>query len=190
MSILQTLGLTKDAIARLLGVTQAPVQQPKPITAPKSRKTYKGRKQWTISKRVVDAVRNEPSNKTLVELSHKYNVSVYWVWSVRKNKIRVNWSKFSECVLIDASSYAYYQLWTSHNTADVFWRLVAAMGTEPIKMHSLLCCYSARDSNRTKWSISGTPTILPHCEPDHSETLKTRTKQMTISTTSNKEPNF
>lgn len=90
MSILQTLGLTKDAIARLLGVTQAPVQQPKSTTAPKSRKTYKGRKQWKISKRVVDAVRNEPSNKTLVELSHKYNVSVYWVWCVRKNKIRVN----------------------------------------------------------------------------------------------------
>jgi hypothetical protein len=95
MSILKTLGLTKDAIARLLGVHA--IVQPQPAVASrqakpkirKAKKTFKGRDKWHISKEVVEAVRNEPATKTLEEIAWKYKVSTYWVWSVRKNKIRV-----------------------------------------------------------------------------------------------------
>jgi hypothetical protein len=95
MSILKALGLNKDAISRLLGVHKTVETQPavasiqaKPKIR-KAKKTFRGRDKWHISKAVVEAVRNEPATKTLEEIAWKHKVSTYWVWSVRKNKIRV-----------------------------------------------------------------------------------------------------
>jgi hypothetical protein len=95
MSILKTLGLTKDAISRLLGVHKTVETQPSvanrqaKIRIRKAKKTFKGREKWHISKAIVDAVRAEPATKTLEEIAWKYKVSICWVWSVRKGKIRV-----------------------------------------------------------------------------------------------------
>ena len=88
MSILARLGLTKEGIAKLLGI------EPKQCVAettlkPKRKKTFKGRKQWEISDKVVEAVRAEPAHRTLEEIARKHKVSIYWVWCVRKNRIRV-----------------------------------------------------------------------------------------------------
>jgi len=94
MSILTKIGITKEAIARLLGVHKTvavgkPVGKPewKPFnkTAKRGRGRPKGQKipQW-----VVDAVRNSHKTYTAKELSQKYGVSNYWVWAVRNNKFR------------------------------------------------------------------------------------------------------
>jgi|LakMenE01Jun11ns_1017448.scaffolds.fasta_scaffold8413396_1 hypothetical protein len=95
MSILSKIGITKEAIARLLGVHKTVETQPAVATRQaktrirKDKKTFKGRKNWHISKAIVDAVRAEPATKTLEEIAWKYKVSICWVWSVRKGKIRV-----------------------------------------------------------------------------------------------------
>jgi len=86
MSILQRLGITKSAISKILGIKETP--EPKGKRRAK-RKSYTGRKKWNIPQSTVDAIRLEPDHRTLTELAHKYKVSVYWVWSVRKNRIRV-----------------------------------------------------------------------------------------------------
>lgn len=88
MSILTRLGLTKEGIAKLLGI------EPKQIVweaapKPKRKKTFKGRKQWKIADNVVAAVKAEPAHRTLEEIARKHKVSIYWVWCVRKNRIRV-----------------------------------------------------------------------------------------------------
>jgi hypothetical protein len=84
MSILQKLGLTKESISKLLGIHQT-VEKPKRKLKPKLGRPS-GRH---IDQSVVDAVRKASDTYTLRELSQRYNVSEYWVWSVRNGKLRV-----------------------------------------------------------------------------------------------------
>ena len=84
MSILQKLGLTKESISKLLGMRQT-VEKPKRKLKPKLGRPT-GRH---IDQSVVDAVRKASDTYTLKELSKRYNVSEYWVWSVRHGKLRV-----------------------------------------------------------------------------------------------------
>lgn len=86
MSILQKLGLTKESISKLLGIRQT-VEKPKRKLKPKPKLGRPfGRH---IDQSVVDAVRKANDTYTLKELSQRYNVSEYWVWSVRNGKLRV-----------------------------------------------------------------------------------------------------
>lgn len=96
MSILRKLGLTKEFISKLLGIHQT-VDRPKRKLKPKLGRPS-GRH---INQSVVDAVRKASDTYTLRELSQRYNVSGYWVWSVRHNKIRV---KQPNCTIINASA--------------------------------------------------------------------------------------
>lgn len=92
MSILSKIGITKEAIARLLGVHKT-VAIEEPQWKPLSKKIKRGRgrpKGQKIPQWVVEAVRNSHKSFTAKELSTKYGVSDYWVWSVRKNKLRMN----------------------------------------------------------------------------------------------------
>ena len=90
MSILTKIGITKEAIARLLGVHKT-VAVEKPEWKPLNKKTKhgggrpKGRKipQW-----VVEEVRNSHETFTAKELAEKYGVSHYWVWAIRNKKFR------------------------------------------------------------------------------------------------------
>lgn len=88
MSILTRLGLTKEGIAKLLGIEPKQCVE-EVIQRPKRKKTFKGRKQWKIADNVVAAVKAEPTHRTLEEIARKHKVSIYWVWCVRKNRIRV-----------------------------------------------------------------------------------------------------
>ena len=105
MSILTKIGITKEAIARLLGVHKTVAVEKSELNSlnkktkhgggrPKGRKNKKtkhgggrpkGRKipQW-----VVEEVRNSHKTFTAKELSEKYGVSHYWVWAIRNNKFR------------------------------------------------------------------------------------------------------
>ena len=90
MSILKTLGLTKDAISRLLGVHKTVETQPvltSRQTKPKKRQRGRpvGRR---IDQSIVEAVRSAHETFTVRELSAKYGVSPYWVMMVRKGKLR------------------------------------------------------------------------------------------------------
>ena len=90
MSILTKIGITKEAIARLLGVHKT-VAIEEPQWKPLSKKTKRGRgrpKGQKIPQWVVDAVRNSHKSFTAKELSTKYGVSDYWVWAIRNNKFR------------------------------------------------------------------------------------------------------
>lgn len=83
MSILTKLGITKESIAKLLGVHQT--VEPTPTVRPKLGRP-KGR---NIDQSIVNAVRKAPKSYTIRELANRYSVSEYWVWSVRNNKTRV-----------------------------------------------------------------------------------------------------
>lgn len=83
MSLLSKIGITKESIARLLGVSQT--VEVKRKSRPKLGRP-KGR---MIDQSVVDAVRSASETYTLKELADRYGVSQYWVWSVRNNKTRV-----------------------------------------------------------------------------------------------------
>ncbi len=86
MSILQKLGLTKESISKLLGIYKT-VEKPKRKLKPKPKLGRPSGRH--IDQSVVDAVRKANDTYTLKELSQRYNVSQYWVWSVRNNKLRV-----------------------------------------------------------------------------------------------------
>lgn len=73
-SILKSIGLTKDQIAKMLGLK--PADQPKPRTLKTKRR---------IPKHVAESILSDKSGRTLEELANKHKVSVYYVWSV-KNK--------------------------------------------------------------------------------------------------------
>jgi len=90
MSILKTLGLTKDAISRLLGVHKTVETQPVLTSRPtKPKKRQRGRPAGRhIDQSIVDAVRNSHQTSTIRELAKKHNVSAYWVMMVRKGKLR------------------------------------------------------------------------------------------------------
>lgn len=83
MSILNKIGITKDAIAKLLGISRT-------VDVPQSKQRRFGRPVGhKIDQKIVDAIRKAPKSYTIKELADKYEVSTYWVWSVRHNKIRV-----------------------------------------------------------------------------------------------------
>lgn len=78
MQILNKLGISKEAIARLLGT--------KPVETEVKRK---GRPRGRfIPDHIVDAVRAEHRSCTDKEIALKYGVSNYWVWCVRNRKLR------------------------------------------------------------------------------------------------------
>ena len=90
MNILEKLGISKDSIARLLGVHKT-VAVEKPEWKPLNKKAKRGRgrpKGQKIPQWVVDAVKSSHKTFTAKELSEKYGVSHYWVWAVRNNKFR------------------------------------------------------------------------------------------------------
>lgn len=80
MKILEKLGITKESIAKLLGV-------PATVSNPKKKKygRPKGRK---IPYDIVKAVRSASKTYTYKELADKYGVSYFWVYSIRKGSYR------------------------------------------------------------------------------------------------------
>lgn len=83
MNILKQLGLTAESIAKLLGVkpkNQAEIQPKPKLGRPKGRK---------IPDEIVKAVRAEHPTTTLEEICKKYQVSMYWAWSVRNYRSRL-----------------------------------------------------------------------------------------------------
>lgn len=87
MSILKSIGLTKEAIAKLLGIKHQATDKPE-VKVIRRKKSRNGRKSWSVSDKVVKLVRSEDPSKTLDEVARKYKVSIYWVWAIRHNKIR------------------------------------------------------------------------------------------------------
>ena len=75
-SILKSIGLTKDQVAKMLGVK--PAEQTQPRTLKTKRR---------IPQHVAESILSDKSGRTLEELANKHKVSVYYVWSV-KNKQR------------------------------------------------------------------------------------------------------
>ena len=92
MNILEKLGISKDSIARLLGVNKTiDVKQDHQTTISRTKKRGRGRPSGLkIPQSIVDAVRKADKSYTNQELADKYGVSHYWVWSVRSNKLRCN----------------------------------------------------------------------------------------------------
>ena len=87
MNILEKLGISKDSIARLLGVSRTVDLGATNQTKKRGRGRPAGLR---IPQSVVDAVRKANKSYTNQELADKHGVSLYWVWSVRSNKIRRN----------------------------------------------------------------------------------------------------
>lgn len=87
--MLKALGLTKEAIARLLGLSTT-VEVPVAQDAIKKRKRKKlGRPvNHFISKETVEAVKNAPPHWSNRELAKRYGVSEVWVHCVKKGKLR------------------------------------------------------------------------------------------------------
>lgn len=80
MKILEKLGITKESVAKLLGVSVT-------INRTKQKKLGrpKGRK---IPYDIVKAVRSAHRTYTNQELADKYGVSYYWIYAIRKNMYR------------------------------------------------------------------------------------------------------
>ena len=87
MNILEKLGISKDSIARLLGVSRTVDLGATNQTKKRGRGRPAGLR---IPQSVVEAVRRANKSYTNQELADKHGVSLYWVWSVRSNKIRRN----------------------------------------------------------------------------------------------------
>ena len=87
MNILEKLGISKDSIARLLGVSRTVDLGATNQTKKRGRGRPAGLR---IPQSVVEAVRKANKSYTNQELADKHGVSLYWVWSVRSNKIRRN----------------------------------------------------------------------------------------------------
>lgn len=87
--MLKALGLTKEAIARLLGLSTT-VEVPVAQDAIKKRKRKKlGRPvNHFISKETVEAVKTAPPHWSNRELAKRYGVSEVWVHCVKKGKLR------------------------------------------------------------------------------------------------------
>ena len=73
-SILKSIGLTKDQVAKMLGVK--PAEQTQPRTLKTKRR---------IPQHVAESILSDKSGRTLEELANKHKVSDYYVWSF-KNK--------------------------------------------------------------------------------------------------------
>jgi hypothetical protein len=83
----------KNGISRLLGVhkTLETKETPKTLKPKRSPKRGRGRpKGLKIPQQIVDAVRQADKSMTNKQLAAKYRVSYFWVWSVRRNKLRLN----------------------------------------------------------------------------------------------------
>ena len=80
MKILEKLGITKELVAKLLGVSvTVDSAKQKKLGRPKGRK---------IPYNIVKGVRSAHRSNTNQELGDKYNVSCYWVYAIRKNMYR------------------------------------------------------------------------------------------------------
>lgn len=80
MKILEKLGITKESVARLLGVSITVEKlKSKKVGRPKGRK---------IPYDIVEAVRSAHKTYTHQELADKYGVSYYWVYAIRRNLYR------------------------------------------------------------------------------------------------------
>lgn len=80
MKILEKLGITKESVAKLLGVS---------VTVDRSKQKKLGRpKGRKIPYGIVEAVRSAHRTYTNQELADKYGVSYYWVYAIRKNMYR------------------------------------------------------------------------------------------------------
>lgn len=92
MNILEKLGISKDSIARLLGVSKTVDVKPEhKTTTSRTKKRGRGRPAGLkIPQSIVEAVRKADKSYTNQELADKYGVSHYWVWGVRSNKLRRN----------------------------------------------------------------------------------------------------
>ena len=91
MNILTKIGITKESIARLLGIHQTfdIKEDPKNLTTKRTIKRGSGRpKGLHIPQSVVVAVRKSHKSYTNQEIADKFGVSYYWVWAVRQNRIR------------------------------------------------------------------------------------------------------
>ena len=83
----------KSGISRLFGVhkTLETKETPKTLKPKRSPKRGRGRpKGLKIPQQIVDAVRQADKSMTNKQLAAKYRVSYFWVWSVRRNKLRLN----------------------------------------------------------------------------------------------------
>ena len=91
MNILTKIGISKESIARLLGIHQT-VDTKEDSKNPATKRTVRrgsGRpKGLHIPQSVVVAVRKTHKSYTNQEIADKFGVSYYWVWSVRNNRIR------------------------------------------------------------------------------------------------------
>lgn len=91
MNILTKIGISKESIARLLGIHKT-VDAKEEAINPTTKRTVKrgsGRpKGLHIPQSVVVAVRKTHKSYTNQEIADKFGVSYYWVWSVRNNRIR------------------------------------------------------------------------------------------------------
>ena len=80
MKILEKLGITKESVAKLLGLSvTVNAAKPKKMGRPKGRK---------IPYDTVKAVRSASKTFTSQELADKHGVSYFWVYSVRKGLYR------------------------------------------------------------------------------------------------------
>lgn len=85
MSILKSLGLSKDTITRLLGIKPQPEPPKNTLSVKRKLGRPKGRK---IAKTVVEKIRQAHPTYTINELSKIHGVSPYWVWCIRKGNAR------------------------------------------------------------------------------------------------------
>ena len=91
MNILNKIGISKESIARLLGIHKT-VDTKEEAINPTTKRTVKrgsGRpKGLHIPQSIVVAVRKTHKSYTNQEIADKFGVSYYWVWAVRQNRIR------------------------------------------------------------------------------------------------------
>ena len=82
----------KSGISRLLGVHKIMETKEAPRTLKSKRSPKRGRgrpKGLRIPREIVDAVLQADKSITNKQLSAKYRVSYFWVWSVRSKKLRL-----------------------------------------------------------------------------------------------------
>ena len=82
----------KNGISRLFGVHQTVEAKEAPRTLKPKRTAKRGRgrpKGAKIPRAIVDAVLQADKSVSNKQLSAKYRVSYFWVWSVRSKKLRL-----------------------------------------------------------------------------------------------------
>lgn len=88
MSILTALKLTKESIAKLLGLNHTIDQSKQKLQVTKKRGRGRPVDRF-IPESVVESIRRADKTFTIRELAKKHKVSYGYVWKVRNNKVRV-----------------------------------------------------------------------------------------------------